>query len=618
MINENISSTPIKALNIWQEALIAHQKSNLPKAIELYRQVILQNPDFADAYANLAMALSYNAQREEADRAFHYSLQLQPNHATNHSNYGFFLSCTGEYEKAVQHLRRAIQINPQLSIAWFNLGNTLRYLDRWEEAVSCYQVALPLDPNHIEILSDWNFAVRKICRWSVEEYLTMTLLQASARQLELGKISPINPFVACFLPLSLQEFQEVCASHAQALSNLVNQTTPDNYFKHVSPHRSSNRKIKIGYVCAGFLNHPTGQLTQGMFERYDRNRFEVYGYAISKSDGSVYRQEIEKSIEHFRLVDNLSNLAIAEMIFEDGIDILIDLDGYTSNHRQGVFAFKPAPIQVTWLAFAGTTGADYIDYLIADEIIVPPQFDRFYTETVIRLPHTYQVNNHRQLPPLKTLNRATERKREGLPEDAIVFCSFNNNAKIDRSTYNAWLQILKAIPNSVLWILVDTSEGLENMHSKAQKAGIAPSRIIRALHKPLPEHLQRLQLGDLFLDSFICNAHTTATDALWGELPVLTCQGKTFASRVGASLLTSSHLPQLICTSPQEFIKKAIELAQNPAQLQALKQHLHNHKYHLPLFDTDKWVQDFEEAMMMIFDRFLSSQPTKPINLKQI
>jgi protein O-GlcNAc transferase len=588
---------------LWQQALAAHQQNRLTNAIDLYQQVIAQNPEFADAYANLAMALSVTAEHQAADRAFRQALSLDPKHANNHSNYGFFLVCLGQYPSAEQHLRRAVQLEPQLGIAWLNLGNALRNLDRWEEAVSCYQIAWPLDSQRLEILSDWVFGLKKICRWAAAEPVALALLQASAHRLACGKPSPINPFVACLLPLSLAEFQQICVSQSQSSDEQVRHEGLADHFQH--SQRVSRGKIKIGYVCAAFSYHPTGHLIEGVFERHDLSRFEVYGYATTAHDGSVYRDRLQVTIEHFRAVDGLSNLAIAEIIYQDEIDILIDLDGYTTDHRQGVFALKPAPIQITWLGFPGTTGASYMDYLIADAVVIPPECDQFYTEAIIRLPNTYQVNNHRQLPPLTPIvgraspleNRPTARQSQGLPATGIVFCSFNNNAKFDRPSYQAWLNIIKAIPNSVLWILVDTAEGLENLRRAAQAVGVDPTRIIPAARVGTQEHLQRLQLADLFLDCFIYNAHTTAADALWAAVPVLTCVGETFAARVGASLLTAAGLPELICTSPQQFVDRAIHLAQHPQELQLLRDRLQQQKYHLPLFDTTAWVRDFETAM---------------------
>jgi protein O-GlcNAc transferase len=602
LVKQGQSIAPQNCQNLWQQALVAHQQNRLTNAIDLYQQVIAQNPEFADAYANLAMALSSTSQHQAADRAFIRALALEPNHANNQSNYGFFLNCLGQFAAAERHLRRAVQLEPQLGIGWLNLGNVLRSLDRWEEAVACYQVAWPLDSDRLEILSDWLFGLKKVCRWSAQAAVELTLRQASAHQLDCGKPSPINPFVACMLPLSLAEFQQICVSHARGLTDRLQQERLQGYFQH-SP-RGRQSKIKIGYVCAAFSRHPTGHLIEGMFERHDRTRFEVYGYATSAHDGSPYRDRIQATIEHFREVHDRPDLAIAETIFQDGIDILVDLDGYTSNHRQGVFALKPAPIQVTWLGFAGTTGASYIDYLIADPVVVPPESDRFYTETIIRLPHTYQINNHRQLPALPRLERPTARQEQGLPPTGLVFCSFNNNTKIDRQTYQAWLEILKAVPDSVLWILVDTAEGVENLRRTASLAGVDGARIIPAqwLADPLA-HICRTQLADLFLDCFVCNAHTTAADALWAGVPVLTCVGETFAARVGASLLTAAGLPELICGSPQEFIATAIHLAQHPQELAVLRDRLQQQKYHLPLFDTDTWVREFETAIEMVFDR---------------
>jgi protein O-GlcNAc transferase len=605
-------SPPIQ--NLWQQALIAHQKNQLTEAIAFYQQIIAQKPDFADAHANLAMALSVNSQYQEADQAFNHALSLEPNNPKNHSNYGFFLSCLEQNESAEKHLRQAVQLNPQLGIAWFNLGNVLRSLDRYTEAVSCYQVAYPLDYKKLEILSDWVFGLKKLCRWSALKSVELTLIQASANQINKGEISPINPFVASLLPISLPEFQQICISHAQAITNLVQQQGLIGRFCH-GQNQPSNR-IKVGYVCAAFGRHPTGHLIEGLFERHDRAQFEIYGYGTSPPDGSPYRQKIENTIEHFRDVHNWSHLAIADQIFQDAIEILIDLDGYTSNHRQQVFALKPAPIQVTWLGFPGTTGGKYMDYLIADSVVVPPSSDSFYTEAIVRLPHTYQINNHRQLPSLTKCDRQMARQDQGLPSTGIVFCSFNNNTKIDHGTYDAWLEILKAVANSVLWILADTSEGLENLRHTAEKAGVDPRRIIPAsrLAEPIA-HLQRLQLADLYLDCFIYNAHTTAADALWAGVPVLTCAGETFASRVGASLVQSAELAELICQSPQQFVAKAIELGQNPQALQILQEHLYQNKYNLPIFNTDGWVRDFEKAMTIMAEGYYSSKDVTAIDL---
>jgi predicted O-linked N-acetylglucosamine transferase (SPINDLY family) len=608
----------------WQQALQAHQRHQLPQAIIHYHKVVEHNPQFADAHANLAMALAASNRLQEADQAFRQALSLQSDHALNHSNYGFFLNCHKRYSEAEQHLRRAVQLNPQLGIAWTNLGNVLRSLDRWEEAVSCYQTAWPLSSNHWDTLSDWLFGLKKLCRWAAQEPVALTLMQASEHLLFQGKQSPINPFLACLMPLTPAQFLRICASHATALEQQIQQqgldrrfprhqqsTTPAQSVQRLAqthdPSSSNTKRIKLGYVCAALGRHPTGHLIEGMFERHDRDRFEVYGYATQPHDGSSYRDRIGATIEHFREVHSYRDPELADAIFQDQIDILIDLDGYTTNHRQGIFALRPAPIQVTWLGFPGTTGASYMDYLIADAIVVPAGHEPFYTENIIRLPITYQVTNHRQLPTCPILNpsqRRTARQAAQLPPDATVFCSFNNNTKIDAATFQAWLQILKGVPDSVLWILIDTPEAVINLRRSAQQAHIDPARIapVQRLSDPF-QHIARMQLADLYLDCLIYNAHTTASDALWAGVPVLTCPGETFASRVGASLVQAAGLPQLICNSEQQFVTQAIELAQKPQQLRAYQDYLHTHKATLPLFDTDGFVRHLETALTQIYDR---------------
>ena len=337
-----------------------------------------------------------------------------------------------------------------------------------------------------------------------------------------------------------------------------------------------------------------------LIELHDHQRFELIGISFGPYHRDQMQTRLEQAFDQFIDASAMSDLQIATLSRELKIDIAIDLKGFTQNCRTGIFAYRAAPLQVNYLGYPGTMAAEYMDYLIADKVLIPEQSQGAYSEKIAYLPHSYQVNDRKRVISDKVFTRA----ELGLPEQGFVFCSFNNNYKILPATFESWMRILKAVEGSVLWLYEDNAAAAEHLKKEAHRQGVDSARIIFATKMPLEEHLARHQLGDIFLDTLPYNAHTTASDALWAGLPVLTLIGQSFASRVAASLLNAIGLPELITTSPQEYEALAIALAKNPERLTAIKTKLANNRLTSPLFDTPLFTKDLEQIYMKMYERY--------------
>jgi predicted O-linked N-acetylglucosamine transferase (SPINDLY family) len=364
--------------------------------------------------------------------------------------------------------------------------------------------------------------------------------------------------------------------------------------------RPQSQKIRVGYYSADFHNHATGCLMAELFELHDKSQFELVGFSFGPITNDEMRQRLEKSFDQFIEVGNRSDIEIAQLSRDLNIDIAVDLKGFTQDARTGIFSHRAAPIQVNYLGYPGTLGADYMDYIIADKTLIPPELQSCYSEKVVYLPNSYQVNDRKRL----ISERQFTRQELGLPEHGFIFCCFNNNYKILPATFEGWMRILKAVEGSVLWLLQDNAWATENLKKEAEKQGIALDRLVFAERLPLSEHLARHRLADLFLDTFPYNAHTTTSDALWSGLPVLTKMGKSFASRVAASLLNAVGLSELITSTQEEYEALAIELAMNSKKLETIKLKLANNRLTAPLFDTPLFTKNLESAYIKMYERY--------------
>jgi predicted O-linked N-acetylglucosamine transferase (SPINDLY family) len=365
--------------------------------------------------------------------------------------------------------------------------------------------------------------------------------------------------------------------------------------------RPRKDRIRLGYYSADFHDHATCCLMAELFELHDKDRFELHAFSFGPDTQDAMRKRVALAFDKFIDVRGVSDIDIARMSRELEIDIAIDLKGYTQDSRPGIFSYRCAPVQVNYLGYPGTMGADYIDYLIADATLIPEGTRPHYSEKIAYLPHSYQVNDTKRV----ISDRAFTRSELGLPTDGFVFCCFNNNFKITPQTFDRWMRILKAVAGSVLWLLEDNPHATRNLKKEAAVRGVDPGRLIFGGRLPLPEHLARQRLADLFLDTLPCNAHTTASDALWAGLPVLTLMGNSFAGRVAASLLGAMELPELIATTAEDYERLAIDLGSNPSKLSAIKDKIATNRMRAPLYNTALFTRNLEKAYTQIHERHL-------------
>jgi predicted O-linked N-acetylglucosamine transferase (SPINDLY family) len=418
---------------------------------------------------------------------------------------------------------------------------------------------------------------------------------------------PLAPFDFITLPIATTAARQLqCARDWVTRQRQITLAREPN----VSRNRSmdAKRKITVGYVSADFWSHPTAFLTAELFERHDRDRFAVFGYSHGPDDGSPMRRRLVNAFDRFVDLKGVSCLDAARRIFADGVDILVDLKGHTQNGRPRIFAARPAPIQVNYLAYPGTTGAPCMDYILVDDFIVPPDQQRFFTERLVHLPGCYQVNDsRREIAP-----RVPSRAECGLPADGFVFCCFNNSYKITPEVFEVWMNLLKAVPGSVLWLLAGNRFAPANLRREAAARGVAEDRLVFAPRQPLAEHLARHRLADLFLDCFPVNAHTTASDALWAGCPMVTLAGETFVSRVAGSLLRAVGLAELITTSLEDYEAMALRLARDADMLANVRARLAENRKTSGLFDARQFVRNLERAYVRMWEVHACGEQPRP------
>jgi predicted O-linked N-acetylglucosamine transferase (SPINDLY family) len=530
-----------------------------------------------------------------AEKAFRLAIESNASYAPAYGNLGSVLLDMHCYDEGFAMLQKAAWIAPRHAGILVNLGNAFAMSGRLTQAIRTYQEALTIDGANTEALLNLTRPLMETCDWQgLARHLARIKACRPGGQPDdwLSLISPFNSF---FLPFTRQEQLMIARRAAADLTKAIPKSR--NRPRPLS-RVPDDKRLRIGYLSSDFHDHATSHLTLGIYSQHDRNQFEIYAYSIGSPDDSHYRRKIVADCDHFAEVQNKSADEIANLITSDGIDILVDLKGYCGGSRPEILALRPANIQVNYLGYPGTMGASFIDYIVADHIVIPSEHEADYSERVVRLPNTYQATD--DLQAVTEIN--VTRVAAGLPESNFVFCCFNTPAKIDQRSFACWMEILAQVPHSVLWLLETTPEVAHNLAAAAQSARIDRDRIIFSPRLPKAEHLSRLRLADLMLDTFCCNAHTTATDALWVGLPLITLTGETFSSRVATSLLHAAGLPELAMRSETDFIQQAIDLANNPHRLQALRQQLNTNKRHT-LFNTRKFVRDLEDVYLEMYRR---------------
>ncbi|MBF0613639.1 MAG: tetratricopeptide repeat protein [Magnetococcales bacterium] len=590
-------------MNRFDTALNHHRAGRLEQAVAAYRGQLEQDATHLYSWTNLSMALNQLHRSREAEAACRRALQLNPEHAEAWNNLGIILADQQRFAPAVAAYRRCVALNPRHHLAWTNLGIALVRLGAVEEAIPAFQQALRQHPDHTQALMHLIHQKQQACHWEGLDPLIHRLVVQMHRDHD-----EINPFSFLFLCHDPGEMRR-CADHfARRVAHQAHAMTP---VRHVRARSSADQRLRIGYLSGDFHQHATVILARELFGAHDRSRFELIGYSYGPDDGSALRADVIRGLDRFTECGQWHDADVAQRIADDAIDILVDLKGYTRDARPCILALRPAPLQVAYLGYPGTMGGRFMDYVIADEVVLPMAQISHFAESPIYLPGSYQVNDSRRLRPEWSTGRADH----GLPEQGIVYCCFNQTVKITPDFFMIWLQLLQAVPGSVLWLLAFNSVAQHHVRNHAARFGIHPERLIFAPTLPYDQHLARYHLADLFLDTLPCNAHTTASDALWAGCPVVTCPGTTFAGRVGASLLNALGFPEWIARDREHYLQIALHLARNDTYRVQARSRLQERVVHSDLFSGSAFARKLERAFEAIWARHVSGLPPAPLRV---
>jgi len=571
----------------------------LSEALASYDRAIELKPGLASAYVNRGAALIEARRLTEALASLDQAIGLAPGHAEAHSNRALALLRLGRLEDALACCDEALRLSPDHVNALAHRGLVLQQIGRTEEAVASYGRAVALRPDAGFLYGTWLHARMKVCDWDGWQSAATEMLQ----KLEAGL--PVTP------PFAVLAVTASAALQRRAAEILVQSRFPAAAPSLPGASRAGGGRLRIGYFSADFYDHPTMYLMAELFERHDRARFELLAFSFGPDRRDGMQRRVAAAFDRFIDVRDRADADIAALARELQLDIAVDLKGFTQDHRVGIFACRAAPLQVAYLGYPGTTGAEYIDYLVADRVLIPPASLRHYSEKIIYLPDCYQVND-RQRP---TAGAPPDRPGLGLPERGFVFCCFNNSYKITPAVFDGWMRILGQAGDSVLWLFAESPVVARNLRREAASRGIDSARLVFAPPVPQVEHLARQRAADLFLDTLPCNAHTTASDALWCGLPVLTQAGEAFASRVAASLLQAVGLPELVVDTQQRYEQAAVELARDPVRLGEIRSRLTECRLRSALFDSEGFARKLESAYLRIHARWQSGLPPEHLYL---
>lgn len=597
----------------------------LDEAVASFEAAIRLNPDYTKAHVNLGIALGRLQRFDEALASFDKAIRIDPGLAEAHNSKGNVLLAMNRAADALPLFDKAIALRAGFGGALVNRGNALLMLKRWEDAVASYDAAIAHSPGDATAFSNRGAALRKLKRLdeALASYRSAHRIRPDAAK-ELAEVRNLEAHLCIWsdadgsfdLPATdiggkaIPPFYMLrFADDPQRQLECAEAWSAEQFgFIHsaaIEPRQAGGR-IRIGYFSADFHNHATMYLMARLFELHDKSRFEIHAFSYGPDVQDEMRARLLDAVDAFHQVGHLTDEAIALQTREASIDIAIDLKGHTQDSRSGIFAYRAAPVQVGYLGYPGTMGADFIDYVIADAIVAPPESHGFYREKVACLPGCYQVNDDRRA----ISERAFTRSELGLPEKGFVFCCFNNNYKITPAEFDIWMRLLSKVEGSVLWLFKDNDWATDNLRNEAMKRGVDPHRIVFAERMPLADHLARHRCADLFLDTFNVNAHTTASDALWAGLPVVTKLGASFVARVAGSLLHAVGLPDLIAETPQAYEALALGLATDPARLAAVKSRLESNRLASPLFDTERYARDIE----LLYERLYAEHGFWPVS----
>lgn len=585
-------------------AHVLRQQGRLNEAAACLQRALVESPLEYLYYADLAIVYMHQGRHSDAIESCKKALELNSEDAGTLANLGNSLHDIGQWEDAISAYKFAIRIDPNIPTFFSNLGNVYGTAGRAQEAIDAFRGALALDPHSMKALTGLYQQRRAICDWSGLKGDEATILERLRGGVNLDRVAP---FAVLSMPAASPTDQLRAASLWAA--PFVPTTQTPLLSSRGQAAKRAQRPIRVGYLSADYFNHATAFLITELIEKHDRSRFEVIGYSYGPDDNSHIRKRLVNAFDRFVDLRAAAHAEAAQRIREDEIDILVDLKGYTRDARTEILAFRPAPLQVNYLGYPGTMGVDFVDYVIGDRTVTPLADQPYYSEKIVQLPHSYQPNDTKR----QIAERAPTRAECELPEQAFVFCCFNNSYKITPDVFDVWMRLLSAVPNSVLWLLEVNNSVKDNLRREAQSRGIDPGRLVFAPKLTVSDHLARHCHADLFLDTLPYNAHTTTSDALWAGLPVITCVGKTFAGRVAASLLNAVGLPELVTSSLDEYAALALQLATDPLALAEIKRKLWLHRSTTPLFDIDRYARDLERAYIHMMDVLEAGGSPEPI-----
>ena len=606
--------------NLFKNAINFYENKEYDKAKKVCEDILDIQPDDLNATNLLAILNFHNKDFVQSIKFFEKAIEINPNISETYNNLGNVYYEFKQFNIAIENYNKALKIKPNFALSYYNRAKALQEINQKQEAISDYDKAISINNNFSAAYKNLGnlYMELKILDKSIYNhvqalkinpnmsYLNGTIIQSKCGLSEWANFKEDKLFLENNIlsgKKTTSPFPTILIYDSPSLQKKAIEIFVKSEFKNpkkIKLEKIKNEKIKIGYYSSDFHNHATMYLMANLFELHDKNKFEIYAYSFGPDDGSKIRKRVMKTFDKFFDVKSKTTKEIVQHSRELNLDIAVDLKGFTNNNRFDLFIERCAPIQISYLGFPGTTSSDCIDYLIADKIVIPEENKNYYSENIIYLPNSYQVNDSN--PDLS--KKIFSKKDFNLPENKFIFCCFNHNFKILPDMFEIWMKILKKVKNSVIWLLIDNETAQNNLKKILVSNDIDPNRMIFAGRLPHSEHIIRLGLADLFLDTFPCNAHTTASDALRSSLPIITIKGNSFASRVASSLLSSVGLEELITKSGKEYEELAVKIAENKNFYKEIKDKLKKNIIDMPLFNSKLFTKKLETAYIEVYKNY--------------
>ena len=575
---------------------LLHQQGEFEKAIESYQNTLKIKPNLSEAHNNMGNTFFKQRKFDEANEAYQQALNIKPDYAEAYNNMGNVLLEQGKLDAAIEAYQSTLNIKSDYAEAYNNIGNALLLQDKLAAAIEAFQHTLKIKPDYAVAEAQMLHQLSHICDWTQDDFLNVPLVRLG---ITTGAVPPFT-----LLPSEDNGARQLLRSQIWATEHYKQAPLPLPLKPKLRPER-----LKVGYFSADFHDHATMFLMAGLLRNHEANEFILFAYSYGRNKSAGSRDKAESDVDHFFDVADLSDQGVADLCRSHCLDIAIDLKGYTQHTRSGIFKFRLAPVQINYLGYPGSMGASFIDYIIADPTVIPRSQRDHYSEKVIYLPYSYQPNdNMREISA-----KPTTREDFGLPEGAFVFCCFNQNYKISSREFDIWMRLLSKVEGSVLWLFKSNKWAEENLRREAEARGLDPARLIFADRLVQGEHLARHKHADLFLDTFNVNAHTTASDALWAGLPMVTKQGEQFAARVAASLLNAVGLSELVTMTEADYEALILDLATDPNKLKTIKDRLASNHLTEPLFDTKGYTRNFETGLHKAYDLYFEGKEPQDV-----